>query len=76
MIRILGTVAALALIIIMAFPFARDAYHRYEIAKRLDSRDRVAFENWAGDPRLFLRSLLERCELTNGPGSPACDSYR
>jgi hypothetical protein len=76
MVRILGTCAALALIIIMAFPFARDAYHRYEVGKRLDSRDRLAFENWTGDPNLFLRSLLERCELVNGPGSPNCDAYK
>ena len=36
MTRILGTCLALALIIVMAYPFARDAYHRYQVAKRLD----------------------------------------
>ena len=35
MTRILGSCAALALIVVLAFPFARDAYHRYEVARRL-----------------------------------------
>jgi hypothetical protein len=47
MLRILGTCAALALLIVMAFPFAKEAYHRYEVSKRLgplmDDRDRAAF---------------------------------
>jgi hypothetical protein len=76
MTRILGTCLALALIIVMAYPFARDAYHRYEVAKRLDPQDRVAFENWNGDSASFLRSLRERCELANGAGAPACDAYK
>ena len=76
MVRILGTCAALALIIILAFPFARDAYHRYEVSRRLDPADRAAFQNWSGDPASFMRSLYERCELTNGPGAPACDAYK
>lgn len=76
MIKILGSCAALALIIILALPFARDAYHRYEIAQRLDPKDRAAFQNWAGDPAAFLRTLYERCELTSGPNAPACDAYR
>jgi hypothetical protein len=76
MVRILGSCAALALIIIVAFPFARDAYHRYEVARRLDARDQAAFQNWSGDPASFMRSLYERCELINGRNAPACDAYR
>lgn len=76
MARILGTCLALTLVVVMAYPFARDAYHRYEIAKRLDPQDRVAFQNWSGDPGSFLRSLRERCELTNGPNAPACEPYK
>jgi len=76
MVRILGTCAALALIIILAFPFARDAYHRYEVGRRLDPADRAAFQNWSGDPASFMRSLYERCELINGRGAPACDAYK
>jgi len=76
MTRILGTCAAFALLAVLAYPFARDAYFRYEVAKRLDSRDRVAFQNWSGDPALFLHSLYERCALTYGPGAPACDTYK
>ncbi|HXP03133.1 MAG TPA: hypothetical protein VN808_03365 [Stellaceae bacterium] len=76
MIRIVGTCAALALIIVLAFPFARDAYHRYDVARRLDPQDRAAFQNWSGDPASFMRSLYERCELINGRNAPACDSHK
>jgi hypothetical protein len=80
MVRILGTCAALALIVILAFPFAREAYHRYEVARRLDplmnEQDRAAFRAWSGDATSFGRSLYERCELTNGQGSPTCEPYK
>lgn len=76
MVRILGTWVAMTLIIILAFPFARDAYHRYEVGRRLDPRDQAAFRNWTGDPASFLRTLYERCELTNGRDAPACDAYK
>jgi hypothetical protein len=80
MVRILGTCVALALIIFMAFPFARDAYHRYEVAQRLkplmNEADRAAWRNWNGDAESFGRSLYERCELANGQGSPNCDAFK
>ena len=76
----IGTFVALALVVVLALPFARDAYHRYEVAKRLDplmdDRDRAAFRAWSGDAASFGRTLYERCELTNGPGSPTCEPYR
>jgi hypothetical protein len=80
MIRILGTCIALALILMLAFPFVREAFHRYEVARRLDplmnERDRAAFRAWSGDATSFGRSLLERCELINGPGAATCESYK
>jgi hypothetical protein len=80
MIRIVGTVAALVLIVVLALPFARDAYRRYEIAHKLDQvmdeRDRAAFQAWNGSPEAFGRSLYERCTLTNGPDAPQCEPYR
>ena len=76
MTRILGSCFALALIVVLAFPFARDAYHRYEVARRLDPRDQAAFQNWSGDPASFMRTIYERCELTNGRNAPACDAYK
>jgi hypothetical protein len=79
MTRILGTCFAVALILVMAYPFARDAYHRYQVAHRLDplmsDSDRAAFRVWSGDAASFGRSLYERCELTNGPDSPTCEPY-
>jgi hypothetical protein len=80
MVKILGTCIALALIMLLAFPFAREAYHRYEVARRLDplmdERDRAAFRAWSGDATSFGRSLFERCELINGVGAATCQPYR
>ena len=71
---------AIALILALAFPFGREAYRRYELAHNLnsimDERDRTAFQYYNGDARSFGKQLLERCELTNGSGSQACDRYR
>lgn len=80
MVRILGTCAALALVLFVAFPFARDAYHRYEVAQRLKSlmteSDLAAWREWNGDAVSFGRSLYDRCALTNGRDSPSCDAYK
>jgi hypothetical protein len=80
MTRTIGICIALVIVIAMAFPFAHDAYHRYEIMQRLKplmtDRDVAAWRNWNGDARSFGRTLLERCELQNGAGSAACNPYR
>jgi hypothetical protein len=80
MVRILGTVAALATLLLVAFPFVRDAYHRYEVAQRLkplmNEHDLAAWRDWNGDAVSFGRSLYERCELINGQGSSNCDAYK
>lgn len=78
--RALGTLIALIVLLVVAYPFGRDAYHRYQVAQRLDAlmdeRDRAAFRNWSGDAASFSRSLYERCALQNGRTSPNCDRYR
>jgi hypothetical protein len=78
--RILSIALGIAIIVMFAAPFARDAYHRYEVAKRLngvlDERDRVAFNQWNGDAASFAKSLYERCELEQGHGASACERYR
>lgn len=80
MVRILGTVVALALVMLVAFPFARDAYHRYQVAQRLkplmNEHDQAAWRDWNGDAVSFGRSLYERCALINGQGSQNCEAYR
>jgi hypothetical protein len=80
MVRILGTCAALALVMLVAFPFARDAYHRYEVAQRLkplmSEHDLAAWREWNGDAVSFGRSLYERCELINGRGASSCEPYK
>jgi hypothetical protein len=80
MVRILGTLAALALVMLVAFPFARDAYHRYEVAQRLkplmNEHEQAAWRDWSGDAVSFGRSLYERCELINGQGAQSCEAYR
>ncbi|HZT87000.1 MAG TPA: hypothetical protein VFA12_03455 [Stellaceae bacterium] len=78
--RILGTAFVLIIVVLLAAPFVREAYHRYELAQDLQNvlseRDRVAFQEWKGDAVSFGRSLLERCERDNGRGSPACQPYQ
>jgi hypothetical protein len=80
MVRILGTCVALALTILVALPFARDAYHRYAVAQRLkplmDEHDQAAWRDWSGDAVSFGRSLYERCELINGQGAATCEPYK
>lgn len=80
MVRILGSCAALALIVVMAFPFAVDAYHRYEVAQRLKplmtDQDQAAWRDWNGDAVSFGRSLYERCALINGPKASNCEAYK
>lgn len=78
--KVLGSAIAIVIIIIFAFPFAKEAFHRYEVSKRLDAlmeeRDRAAFRQWSGDAESFGRSLYERCEVVNGRDSPACEPIK
>ena len=80
MVRIMGTCVALALITLVAFPFLRDAYHRYEVAQRLkplmNEQEQAAWRDWSGDAVSFGRSLYERCELINGQGAATCQPYK
>ncbi len=80
MLKILGTCVALLLIIAVGYPFAQDAYHRYQVSRRLDavmdSNDRAAFQRWNGDAVSFAKTLYERCEITSGRGAVQCDRYR
>ena len=80
MVRILGACVALALVLLVAFPFARAAYHRYEVAQRLkplmNEQDQAAWREWSGDAVSFGRSLFERCQLINGQGAQNCEPYK
>ena len=80
MLRILGICVALVVIIAVGYPFAQDAYHRYQVSRQLDqvmdSQDRAAFRQWNGDAASFAKTLYERCELTNGRGAAQCQRYR
>jgi hypothetical protein len=80
MVRILGSCIALALVMIVAFPFARDAYHRYEVTQRLKplmtEHDQAAWRDWSGDAVSFGRSLYQRCQLINGQDATTCQSYK
>jgi hypothetical protein len=79
MTRILGSLIAIVIIVVLEAPFVREAYQRYQLARDLDTvmneRDREAFVYWQGDAASFGRSLFERCELENGRGSPLCQRY-
>lgn len=80
MARILGIAVIIVIGAVFAAPFAREAYHRYQVSKRLDSvmddRDRQAFSQWNGNAASFARSLYERCVREQGQGAAACDRYR
>ena len=80
MLKILGTFVALVVLIAVVYPFAQDAYHRYQVQRQLDtvmdSHDRAAFKQWNGDAASFAKTLYERCELTNGRGAAQCQRYR
>lgn len=74
----IAVIAVVGLVVVL--PFAREAYHRYEVSKRLDSvmddADRAAFSQWNGDAASFGQSLYERCVRAQGQSSPACERYR
>jgi len=78
--RILGIAAIVAIGAVFALPFAREAYHRYQVSQRLDSvmddHDREAFGQWNGDAASFGRSLYERCTREQGQGAATCERYR
>jgi hypothetical protein len=78
--KALGIALGFAILIMFAAPFVRDAYHRYEVSRRLDTvmddSDRAAFAHWNGDAASFGRALFERCEREQGVGAPACNRYR
>lgn len=80
MTKTLGTIIALLLIIVLVYPFAQDAYQRYQVAHRLDAvmntQERAEFRNWNGDAVSFAERLYKRCELTQGQGAVQCDRYR
>jgi len=82
MIRWLGGVAALALLIAFTWPYAREAYHSYQVKTRLsaimDDHDKAAFQDWMatnGDPIKFGQTLYDRCLRVNGANAPACEPY-
>lgn len=80
MIRIVGTAAALTIVLALVFPFARDAYRRYEMTQKLnavmDDSDRAALRDWNGSPQDFGRSLYNRCVQTHPQNQEACDPYK
>jgi hypothetical protein len=78
--RILGGLLTLAVIAFFAYPFAHEAYHRYQVHSRLDAlmdeRDRAAFHDWNGNAVSFGQALFDRCERVNGANAAACEPYR
>lgn len=79
MIRVIGVIVAV-LLIGLVYPFAEDAYQRYQVLERLKSimtpQERAEFDNWNGDAMSFAKRLYDRCELTQGKGAVQCDRYK
>ena len=80
MLRILGICLVAVLIVAVAYPFAQDAYQRYQVSERLKSvmttQERAEFRNWTGDAASFAKRLYDRCELNQGRGAVQCERYR
>jgi len=80
MARTIGTFIGILVLLVLIYPFAQDAYHRYLVADRLKTvmttQERAEFSNWSGDAKSFATRLYERCELTQGKGAVQCDRYR
>ena len=80
MAKTIGTLLAVIVLLIVIYPFAQDAYHRYLVSDRLKTvmttQERAEFNNWAGDAKSFATRLYERCELNQGKGAVQCDRYK
>jgi hypothetical protein len=80
MAKIVGILVAVIVLIVVIYPFAQDAYHRYLVSDRLKtvmtSQERAEFNNWNGDAMSFATSLYQRCELQQGKGAVQCDRYK
>jgi hypothetical protein len=78
--KIIGTILAVIILIVVIYPFAQEAYHRYLVSDRLKtvmtSQERAEFNNWTGDAMSFATRLYQRCELTKGKGAVQCDRYK
>ena len=80
MARTIGTFIGILVLLVLIYPFAQEAYHRYLVSDRLKTvmtaQERAEFNNWAGDAKSFATRLYERCELNQGKGAVQCDRYR
>jgi hypothetical protein len=80
MVKTVGTFIAVLVLLVLVYPFAQEAYHRYLVADRLKTvmtaQERAEFNNWIGDAKSFATRLYERCELQQGKGAVPCDRYR
>lgn len=78
--RTCGIAMACASLAIVALPFARESYHRYEVSRQLgrllDATDRAAFAGWNGSALAFVASLRDRCVRVHGEAADACERYR
>ena len=80
MLKNLGILVVVVILLAIAYPFAQDAYHRWQVNQRLsavmDSKERMEFQNWKGSATSFARTLYDRCQLSQGQGAVQCDRYR
>jgi hypothetical protein len=73
--KFLVTCCAVALVVVLALPFGREIYYRYEVWHNLDGAAQAAFAAWNGSARSFERQLANRCKVVYGSGAPACGRY-
>jgi|HubBroStandDraft_6_1064221.scaffolds.fasta_scaffold245414_3 hypothetical protein len=78
--KLLGVAIAIAVIGVLAMPFGREVYYRYEVWRHLDGVGdqgrRAAFGEWQGGAREFQAQLRAQCVQTYGTGAPECARFR
>jgi len=75
--KFLVALAGVVLLVVLAMPFGREIYYRFEVWRQLDGPgDRAAFEAWHGSAREFQQQLRDRCLHVYGAGAQPCERYR
>ena len=78
--RILGWALGLAVIALLAAPFALDVYHRHtlnsDLAQLADPQARAALKERYGSLAAFGDDLARRCEQIYGRSDANCMRYR
>jgi hypothetical protein len=78
--RVIEGIVALAVVLAVLYPIARELGARAAIGRdminSLDVNDAAALKQWPGSAESFVAMLHERCMSAHGRDSAACVRYR